>query len=130
MTSSQHQPPGRHGGPRPRPAPTTGRVGLRACAGLALGIALAVSGGPAARGDGGHWARHWLDVARYADASGFEADHLYPNAWRYRDYVIRSLNAGKPFDRFIREQVAGDELWPDDPEAVAASTLYCVGPAL
>ena len=79
---------------------------------------------------GERWGRHWLDVARYADTSGFEADHLYPDAWRYRDYVIRSLNADKPFDRFIREQVAGDELWPDDPEAVAASTLYCVGPAL
>ena len=58
-------------------------------------------------------------MVRYADTGGFEADHLYPNAWRYRDYVIRSLNADKPFDRFVREQVAGDELWPDDPEAVA-----------
>ncbi len=68
---------------------------------------------------GERWGRHWLDVVRYADTGGFEADHLYPNAWRYRDYVIRSLNADKPFDRFIQEQVAGDELWPDDPEAVA-----------
>src|SRR5205807_1005427 len=48
---------------------------------------------------GERWGRHWLDVARYADTSGFEADHLYPNAWRYRDYVIHSLNAGKPLDR-------------------------------
>ncbi len=79
---------------------------------------------------GERWGRHWLDVARYADTSGFEADDLYPDAWRYRDYVIRSLNVDKPLDRFIQEQVAGDELWPDDPEAVAASTLYCIGPAL
>ena len=79
---------------------------------------------------GERWGRHWLDVARYGDTGGFEADLLYPNAWRYRDYVIRSLNADKPFDRFLREQVAGDELWPDDPEAVLASTLFALGPAL
>jgi hypothetical protein len=79
---------------------------------------------------GERWARHWLDVVRYADAGGFETDHLYPSAWKYRDYVIRSLNADKPFDRFLQEQVAGDELWPDDPEAVLATSVYCVGPAL
>jgi hypothetical protein len=79
---------------------------------------------------GERWGRHWLDVVRYADTGGFEADHLYPNAYRYRDYVIRALNANKPFDRFIQEQVAGDELWPNDPEAVRATALYCVGPAL
>jgi cytochrome c553 len=79
---------------------------------------------------GERWGRHWLDVARYADTGGFEADHTYPNAWRYRDYVIRALNADKPFDRFLHEQVAGDELWPGDPEAVTATGLYCVGPVL
>ncbi len=79
---------------------------------------------------GERWGRHWLDVARYADTGGFETDPLYPNAWRYRDYVIRSLNANKPFDRFIQEQVAGDELWPGDRDAVQATALYCVGPAL
>jgi hypothetical protein len=79
---------------------------------------------------GERWARHWLDVVRYADTSGFEQDFLYPNAWRYRDYVIRALNADKPFDRLIQEQVAGDELWPGDPEARAATGMYCVGPAL
>jgi hypothetical protein len=79
---------------------------------------------------GERWGRHWLDVARYADTGGFEADHFYPSAWKYRDYVIRSFNAGKPFDRFIQEQVAGDELWPTDPEAVLGTGLYCVGPAL
>jgi hypothetical protein len=79
---------------------------------------------------GERWGRHWLDVVRYADTGGFEADHLYPNAWRYRDYVIRSLNADKPFNRFLQEQVAGDELWPEDADAVLATGLYCVGPAL
>ena len=79
---------------------------------------------------GERWGRHWLDVVRYADTGGFEADYLYPSAWRYRDYVIRSLNADKPFDRFIQEQVAGDELWPGDEEAVLATALYGVGPVL
>src|SRR5262249_26323106 len=79
---------------------------------------------------GERWGRHWLDVVRYADTGGFEADLLYPSAWRYRDYVIRSLNADKPFDRFLQEQVAGDELWPEDRNAVLATSLYGVGPAL
>ena len=79
---------------------------------------------------GERWGRHWLDVVRYADTGGFEADFLYPSAWRYRDYVIRSFNADKPFDRFIQEQVAGDELWPLDHDAVLATALYAVGPVL
>jgi cytochrome c553 len=79
---------------------------------------------------GERWARHWLDVARYADTSGFEADHLYPSAWRYRDYVIRSFNADRPMDRFIQEQVAGDELWSGEADAALATGLYCVGPVL
>ena len=61
---------------------------------------------------GERWARHWLDVARYADSDGYEYDLLRPNAWRYRDYVIRALNQDKPYNRFILEQLAGDEL-PD-----------------
>jgi hypothetical protein len=79
---------------------------------------------------GERWGRHWLDVVRYADSAGFETDLVYPNAFRYRDYVIRSFSADKPFDRFIQEQVAGDELWPNDPDAVVATGLYGVGPAL
>ena len=59
---------------------------------------------------GEQWARHWLDVARYADSGGFANDWERPNAWRYRDYIIRSLNDDKPFDRFATEQLAGDEL--------------------
>jgi mono/diheme cytochrome c family protein len=79
---------------------------------------------------GERWGRHWLDAARYADTGGFEADHDYPSAWRYRDYVIRSLNADKPFDHFLQEQVAGDELGLGDADAVTATGLYCVGPVL
>src|SRR5207253_9681469 len=70
---------------------------------------------------GERWARHWLDLARYAESEGFKGDETRPNAWRYRDYVIRSLNADKPYDRFLREQIAGDELWPDDPDALTAT---------
>jgi hypothetical protein len=63
---------------------------------------------------GERWGRHWLDLARYADSDGFKADHTRPNVWRYRDYVIQSFNSDKPYDRFVREQIAGDEIWPDD----------------
>lgn len=75
---------------------------------------------------GERWARHWLDVVRYADSDGYRADHTRPNAWRYRDYVIQSLNDDKPYDRFMQEQLAGDELFPDDPDAlVATGFLRC-----
>jgi Protein of unknown function (DUF1553)/Protein of unknown function (DUF1549) len=70
---------------------------------------------------GERWGRHWLDLARYAESEGFKADETRPNAWRYRDYVIQSLNADKPYDRFVMEQLAGDELWPDSPEARVAT---------
>ena len=63
---------------------------------------------------GERWGRHWLDVARYADSAGFEGDDSYPNAWRYRDYVVKSFNDDKPYDRFVQEQIAGDEIWPDN----------------
>ncbi|HEY8748554.1 MAG TPA: DUF1549 and DUF1553 domain-containing protein [Tepidisphaeraceae bacterium] len=70
---------------------------------------------------GERWARHWLDLAHYAESEGFKADETRPNAWRYRDYVIQSLNADKPYDRFVREQIAGDELYPDDVNARIAT---------
>jgi len=73
---------------------------------------------------GERWARHWLDLARYADSEGFKSDEMRPTAWRYRDYVIRSFNSDKPYDRFIKEQLAGDELFPDDPDARIA-TAFC-----
>ena len=65
---------------------------------------------------GERWGRYWLDVVRYADSGGFETDIYFPDAWRYRDYVIKSFNDDKPYDRFVREQIAADELWPDDIE--------------
>ncbi|MFT5410809.1 MAG: hypothetical protein ACI9NC_003542 [Verrucomicrobiales bacterium] len=77
---------------------------------------------------GEHWARHWLDVANYADTHGNDHDYLRPNAWPYRDYVIRSLNDDKPYQRFVREQVAGDALFPEDPQATVALGFLAAGP--
>lgn len=70
---------------------------------------------------GERYARHWLDLVRYADSDGFKADVLRPNAWRYRDYVIESLNQDKPYSRFVKEQIAGDELYPDSDDAKRAT---------
>ena len=66
-------------------------------------------------------ARHWLDLARYADSSGFQNDRTRPNMFRYRDYVIDSFNQDKPYDRFIKEQLAGDELGPDNKQDLIAT---------
>ena len=63
---------------------------------------------------GERWGRHWLDVARYADSGGYETDIYFKNAWRYRDYVVQSFNEDKPYDKFVQEQIAGDEMWPDN----------------
>ena len=73
-------------------------------------------------------AQHWLDVVRYAETEGYEYDRHVPDAWRYRDFVIDALNRDKPFDQFVREQVAGDELRPSDPEHLAASIFHRLGP--
>ena len=77
---------------------------------------------------GERWARHWLDLARYAESDGFEHDAVRSHSWRYRDYVIQAFNADKPYDRFIREQVAGDELWPEDRDALIATAFNLLGP--
>jgi mono/diheme cytochrome c family protein len=76
---------------------------------------------------GEHWARHWLDLVRYAETNSFERDGAKPNVWRYRDYVIRSLNADKPYDQFIKEQLAGDELDEVTPDAIIATGYYRLG---
>ena len=60
---------------------------------------------------GERWGRYWLDLVRYADTSGFETDHFFTTAWRYRDWVINSFNADKPYNTFVQEQIAADELW-------------------
>jgi hypothetical protein len=77
---------------------------------------------------GERWARHWLDLVRYADSNGYERDAAKPHVWRYRDYVIRSLNTDKPFDRFIIEQIAGDELPDFNAETLIATGFHRLGP--
>lgn len=72
---------------------------------------------------GEKWGRHWLDLVRFAETNSYESDGAKPNAWRYRDYVIQSFNADKPYDRFIREQLAGDEL-PDATDETRIATGY------
>ncbi|MGC4003973.1 MAG: DUF1549 domain-containing protein [Pirellulales bacterium] len=76
---------------------------------------------------GERWARHWLDLVRFAETNSFERDGPKPNAWRYRDYVIRAFNDDKPYDRFIKEQLAGDELKPQTPESLIATGYYRLG---
>jgi hypothetical protein len=76
---------------------------------------------------GEHWARHWLDLVRFAETNSFERDGLKPNAWKYRDYVIRSFNEDKPYDQFLREQLAGDELEEVTDETITATGYYRLG---
>ena len=71
---------------------------------------------------GERWAQHWLDLVRYAESDGYRADAFRPNAWPYRDYVIASFNADKPYDQFVREQLAGDEIAFDDPNVLVATS--------
>ncbi len=77
---------------------------------------------------GERWARHWLDVIHYGDTHGYDKDKLRPNAWPYRDYVIRAFNEDRPYARFVQEQVAGDVLFPDDPDGVIATGAIAAGP--
>jgi hypothetical protein len=77
---------------------------------------------------GERWAQHWLDVVRYAETEGYEYDRHLPDAWRFRDYVIDSLNRDKPFDQFLVEQIAGDELDGGNREYLAASIFHRLGP--
>jgi mono/diheme cytochrome c family protein len=77
---------------------------------------------------GERMAQHWLDVTRYADTSGFSNDYERGNAWRYRDYVVRAFNSDMPYDQFIKEQIAGDEIAPDDPEKIIATGFLRMGP--
>lgn len=83
---------------------------------------------------GERWGRHWLDVARYAESSGKAVNMAYPHAWRYRDYVIAAFNADKPYDQFVKEQLAGDLLPTPDPklraERLVASGFLAIGPKL
>ena len=76
---------------------------------------------------GERWARHWLDVARYADSNGMELDADRPNAYRFRDFVIRAVNNDLPFDTFVQWQLAGDEIAPGEPDAIAATGFIAAG---
>ncbi len=78
---------------------------------------------------GERWGQHWLDLARYADSNGLHEDTDRPHAWRYRDYVIDSFNADKPYGQFIREQLAGDEIDPQNPAAWIATGFCRNGPS-
>ena len=77
---------------------------------------------------GERWGRHWLDVARYADSEGYEADADRPGSFHYRDFVIRAFNQDLPYDTFVKWQLAGDEYQPEDPMALAATGFLAVGP--
>ena len=76
---------------------------------------------------GEHWARHWLDLVRYAETNSYERDGAKPHVWRYRDYVIRAFNSDKPYDQFITEQLAGDELQAATAESIIATGYYRLG---
>ncbi len=76
---------------------------------------------------GEQWGRHWLDLVRFAETNSFERDGVKPNAFRYRDYVIRSFNADKPYDQFLREQLAGDELPEVTTDSIIATGYYRLG---
>lgn len=76
---------------------------------------------------GEKWGRHWLDLVRFAETNGYERDGIKENAWRYRDYVIDSFNANKPYDQFVMEQLAGDELENVTPESITATGYYRLG---
>ncbi len=76
---------------------------------------------------GERWGRHWLDLVRYAETNSYERDGAKPNAWKYRDYIIRSFNEDKPYDQFIREQLAGDELGKVTAETLTATGYYRLG---
>ena len=83
---------------------------------------------------GERWGRHWLDVVRYADSNGMDDNLAYSDAWRYRDYVIRSFNANKPFNRFLEEQIAGDLIAESEPtrrdESIVATGFLAIGPKM
>lgn len=77
---------------------------------------------------GERWGRYWLDIVHFGESHGYDKDKPRPNAWPYRDYVIESLNADKPYDRFVAEQIAGDVLYPADPRATVATGFIAAGP--
>ena len=82
----------------------------------------------ASKGYGERWGQHWLDLARFAETDGFEHDRTRPGAWKYRDWVIQAMNDDMPYHEFLRRQIAGDELYPNDPTAITATRFCLSGP--
>lgn len=82
----------------------------------------------ASTGYGERWARHWLDIAHYGDTHGYDKDKVREHAWPYRDYVIRSFNADKPYTRFVKEQVAGDRFYPNTVDGITGLGFIAAGP--
>ncbi len=76
---------------------------------------------------GERWGRHWLDVVRFGESEGFERNHIRDNAWRYRDWVIQAFNRDLPYDEFVKQQIAGDVLYPKDLEALIATGYHVCG---
>src|SRR5262249_6718509 len=76
---------------------------------------------------GVRWARHWLDIVRFGESNGFEYDEFRPDAWPYRDWVVHAFNQDMPFDQFVRLQLAGDVLHPDDADAIKATGFLVAG---
>lgn len=116
----------------PTPEAVTRFLDRIAAGGLDAALAAEVDALLASPQFGERWGRHWMDVARYAESSGKEANIAFPYAWRYRDYVIDAVNADVPFDRFVTEQLAGDLLPADDPAERArlliATGFLAIGP--
>jgi hypothetical protein len=77
---------------------------------------------------GERWGRHWMDVIRFGESHGYEQNHLRPNAWPFRDYIIRSFNEDKPFDRMVLEHLAGDQIAPGDPQVEVGTAFLVAGP--
>src|SRR5262249_40107434 len=77
---------------------------------------------------GERWGRHWLDVAHFGESHGYDKDKPRPNAWPYRDWVIAAFNSDMPYDRFVAAQLAGDVLFPDDPQGIVATGFVAAGP--
>src|SRR5204863_9399070 len=77
---------------------------------------------------GERWGRHWLDAVHYGDTHGFDKDKVRPNAWPYRDYLIRAFNEDKTYDRFVKEQLAGDAIYPGTADGVVALGFIAAGP--
>jgi hypothetical protein len=107
--------------------PTAGEIEIFVNDEAVDAVANLVDGLLASERFGERWGRHWLDVVRYAETNGYERDAVKPNLWKYRDWVIRAFNEDMPYDQFVREQLAGDEIAGRDESSVIATGMLCAG---